>query len=249
MTICARTWPVLLLMVVSAACDDSAKKPEPWVSKNSTTWPQIVLTNEGTFRGHTSMDGASSFLIKANDGRIFAVTAKHLLGEDGGVEPRIVPSDFNNVLKSWRLSPRTKPKSFIEVEKLVAFNESQHEDWLLFSVKQTKDLPAQPLRVREAAVEHDETVYLLGVPYKDTTSSQKVYKGRVTSYNIPLPFFRFDFSPSVDLSGFSGAPVIDEKGHLVGILTGSSPFQRRKSSSEGRAQRVEELYKWLESSK
>jgi hypothetical protein len=235
--------------MTAAGCDQSAKKPESWVSQTPTTWPQIVLTNEGKFRGHTSMEGASSFLIKAKDGRVFAVTAKHLLGEDGGVEPAVATDAFNNVLESWRLSARTKPKSYVEVEKLVAFGESKYDDWVVFSLKPKQDLPARPLRVREAGVELDETVYLLGVPYKDIKSTQNVYKGRAISGNNPLPYFLLQFSPAVDLSGFSGAPVVDGNGHLVGILTGQgSPFNRKKSTTEGRAQRVEDIYQWLESS-
>ena len=31
--------------------------------------------------------------------------------------------------------------------------------------------------------------------------------------------FRYDFSPPVNYRGFSGAPILDSKGYLVGVMT------------------------------
>src|SRR5687768_2851825 len=93
-------WLLVLVALTVVGCDQ--EKPvviapaEKWVSQKRDTWPLILLTNEATFKGHTPMEGASSFLIKASDGRVFGVTARHLIGEDGGVEPQLDPSRFND---------------------------------------------------------------------------------------------------------------------------------------------------------
>ena len=38
--------------------------------------------------------------------------------------------------------------------------------------------------------------------------------------------FLFEFHPAVALQGFSGAPIINQKGHVVGILIGGSSSER-----------------------
>src|SRR5687767_604168 len=161
---------ILAATVILAACD---RKPavktaatEPWATQPREKWPQIALTNDGQFRGHTAMEGASSVLVKAEDGRMFGVTAKHLLGEDGGVSPAVEPSRFNEVLASWRMHARTMPEPFVEVDKLVAEGKD-NQDWVLFSMKKKANLPSRPLRVRGSRVEVGETVYMIGCPYEE----------------------------------------------------------------------------------
>src|SRR3954470_7083287 len=60
---------------------------ESWMADAPAKWPQFVLTNKATFSGHTALGGASAFLVRVPDGRVLAATAKHLIGEAGGVEP------------------------------------------------------------------------------------------------------------------------------------------------------------------
>src|SRR6266446_5817943 len=192
--------PVLMLTLVIGACD---KKPviqapvETWVSQKYETWPQIVLTNDAKFKGHTPLLGASSFLIKSSDGRVFAVSAKHLLGEDGGVSPQLEAGQFNKALISWKLAPRTIADLFVEVDKLVAHGEEKEDDWLVFSLKSTSSLASRPLRVRGSPIEKDDTVYLLGCPYAHAGCKQNVYEAHVRgTYGQEISF---NVSPMVDL--------------------------------------------------
>src|SRR5690349_13283982 len=93
---------VILCCLLFSACSNgqngiSSKKPE--VDKkndvqtsaeniNSLLNKQILLTNNAQFTKNRNLEGASGFLIKHN-GANFAVTAKHLLGDAGGVEPEV----------------------------------------------------------------------------------------------------------------------------------------------------------------
>ena len=249
----ARTLSLLLIGILAlAACDRKptvkAAPAEPWVSQAHAKWPQILLTNDGQFRGHTPMEGASSFLVKAEDGRTFAVTAKHLLGDDGGVSPGLDPTRFNEVLTSWRMHPRTVEDLSVEVDKLVAHGKGD-EDWILFSLKKKANLPSRPLRVRGNRVEVGETVYMIGCPYEEEDCKQNVYLGKVASRYYAQ--FTFTFAPPVDLSGFSGAPIVDANGHLVGIATGwaNARDAQRGSGGAASAQGVEAICQWLESGK
>lgn len=62
-----------------------------------------------------------------------------------------------------------------------------------------------------------ETVCVLGGPYSEPDCRQSVYRGTVTVREDEM--FRYDLSAPVDLRGFSGAPVVDEKGDVVGVVT------------------------------
>ncbi|MEL6107673.1 MAG: serine protease [Planctomycetota bacterium] len=192
---------------------------ESWVSKSKTQWPQIVLTNEAEFEGNRSLRGASGFLIQTRDERVLAATAAHLIGPAGGVEPEIAVNELTSKLRFWKMFPRTRPTDSVSITSLGAPGlDDPNLDWLLLSVSQRDQLPAQPLRLREEPVRVGETVFLLGCPYVESDCQQNVYRGRVTERAYG-DRFRYDIEPAVDIRGFSGAPIIDEKGYLVGVMT------------------------------
>jgi hypothetical protein len=192
---------------------------EPWVSKPKTEWPQIVLTNHARFTGHSPLRGASSFLIRTNDDRVLAATARHLIGSAGGVEPKIPVNQLTGKIQSWRMFPRTMPDDFVEITSLgVQGLDDEILDWLILSIRNADPLPAQPLRIRKEPVCVGGTVFLIGCPYIERSCQQNVYVGTVTERAFG-DRFRYDIEPSVDIRGFSGAPILDEKGYAVGVMT------------------------------
>ena len=123
------------------------------------------------------------------------------------------------MLQDWRMFPRTVPEAFVEIEALgfSGLDEPKY-DWLVLKLKQgERKLPAQPLHVCPDPVTIGENVYLIGCPYIERDCKQNVYRGKVTARMRDL--FRYDLDPPVELPGFSGAPIVDEKGHLVGVMT------------------------------
>jgi len=196
-----------------------AGPPEQWASKSPQEWPQLVLTHNAEFNGHSPLHGASAFLVKSQDGRTLAATAKHLIGPNGGVEPKISVADLNGAIRSWRMYPRTLPDQFVVAEKVGAGGLDGHNlDWLILTIKNTAEpLPATPLHLRPQPVQVGENVYLIGCPYVEEACKQSVYAGKVT--NRSGDRFRYDIDPPVDIRGFSGAPVIDGNGHVVGVMT------------------------------
>jgi hypothetical protein len=192
---------------------------EQWASKPPLEWPQFVLTNDAEFIGHTPLRGASAFVIETADGRKLAATAKHLIGVDGGVEPAIPVARLDAVIRSWHLFPRTLPEKAFEADKLASrMLDDESLDWLLLTLKSnSQPLPATPLHLRPQPVQVGEEVYLVGCPYNEEACKQNVYLGKVTQRTGDR--FRYDINPPVDLKGFSGAPVIDKRGHVVGVMT------------------------------
>src|SRR5262249_42271543 len=92
------------------------------------------------------------------------------------------------------------------------------KDWL-FMILDTSDkakLPAEPLVPRRHPVGLRESVYLIGCEYRDVSCQQRVYSGRVTGRMGDN--FRFELEQPVRIRGFSGAPILDGRGHLIGVM-------------------------------
>lgn len=193
---------------------------EAWVSKPFAQWPQIVLTNEASFQGHTSLEGASCFLIRNEKGKVFLATARHLLGAAGGVDPAIKVDQLDKLHGSWRVFPRTKPEKAMVVDRIALPNlDANDRDWLVFNLKPPlAPSPAIPLRLRQKPVAEGESVFMVGCSYADSNATQNVYKGRVTK-RFYKDYWRFDIDPPVELAGFSGAPILDKDGLVVGVVT------------------------------
>lgn len=233
-------WIIFVLIVAAAGCnkatqpakstaDSKAASAQPetsvppaadWAKKPPRDWPQIVLTNDATFKGHTGLNGASAFLIETPRGRVQMATAKHLIGRAGGVEPVIALNKLDSVLLSWKLFPRTEPGKAIEAEKVGAVGlDRENADWLVLELKKSaKPLPATPLKLRSTPVQVGEKVFLIGCPYSERACKQNVYAGKVTKREFGTRF-RFTLNPAVELAGFSGAPIVDAQGQAVGVAT------------------------------
>jgi Trypsin-like peptidase domain len=234
---CRLLFVIIFTSVVTAGCQRSDPEekhlpPEPisnaqpsppaaehWASKPPQEWPQLVLTNLAEFNGHTPLHGASAFLLKTQDGRTLAATARHLIGENGGVKPEISVANLNGAIRSWRMYPRTLPDQFVLAEKVGTGGlDNEKLDWLILTIKDAvKALPATPLQLRREPVQVGEQIFLVGCPYLEEACEQNVYAGKVSARAGDR--FRYDIDPPVDIRGFSGAPILDRKGHVVGVMT------------------------------
>jgi S1-C subfamily serine protease len=195
------------------------ESPAPWASTASTQWPQLVLTNETEFRAHSSLSGASAFLVVNSHGRVVATTAKHLLGDAGGVRPTLGVDELAGALVRWVMFPRTQPNQTVEVAGIaIPGLNAPDRDWLVLSLRDTSRLPAVPLRLRRRPVSVGERVYLIGCPYTEPACRQNVYAGKVTARSQG-DAWRFDIDPPVKIPGFSGAPIVDANGLVVGVTT------------------------------
>ncbi|HVJ92158.1 MAG TPA: serine protease, partial [Labilithrix sp.] len=202
-------------------------------------------THDANFDGHTPLEGASAFLIATGKGNVLAATAKHLIHRQGGVNPELEIRDVDRSIKSWRLFPRTLPNHFVEVDKLGCDGLDGDHDWLILSVRQAGALPSTPLRLRSSPVKVNEKVFLVGCPYDETDCRQNVYRGTVTQRWEHT--FRFDLDPPVDLRGFSGAPIVDDDGHVVGVMSiGFRPAQKGSKYLEGGGDDATHIYRFVE---
>jgi Fe-S cluster assembly iron-binding protein IscA len=136
---------------------------------------------------------------------------------------------LDGVLRGWKLYPRTREEEAIWIEGA----EFAAGDIVLLGIKrQNEPLPATPLPLRDRPVAVGDKVFLLGCPYSEEVCTQNVYNGTVVRRGNGHSF-RFSIHPPVKLRGFSGAPVIDENGHAVGVLTASGVPAADGKNAEG----------------
>jgi hypothetical protein len=177
-------------------------------------------------KGRESAGAASSLIVI--DNKIHVLTAKHLLGEDMGIEPAVKPTQFGKELKDWLVLDNPalyggpdKATLTLPVTGIYQPNDNLREDVMVLST----DLPAEPLRkytLRVAATlpAEKETVYLIGCPYSAKAAcGQTIYKG-VSAGDLQGYLLITLDSPPDNMSGFSGAPILNSKGEVVAVLRG-----------------------------
>lgn len=209
-----------------------------WMDEDTRKWPKMVLSNEARFRGHSDLGGGTSFLIshgaEGDEEEIVGATARHLLTDVAGVEPDVPLRRLDAKLTEWFMYPVSSTRRKLEFSGLHGSPSSYGDaDALFLTMKSTADrLPVTPLEVFKGKVKAGEVAYLVVVPYLEGSARQEVYPGKVTSVSAKGEMITITIDESVDATGFSGAPVLNEKGYVIGILTGTFPFAE---DDEGRA--------------
>lgn len=213
---------LLVILTISCTSQETATQPETWKTKNYINKVQILLTNSYEFE-QASGSGASSFLIKAK-GDTLLCTAKHLLGEDMGIEPEIKTTDFNTFLKYWKAFPRHHKisKDTIIATELVT-EEINEIDIILQKCKTGTKNNIIALSPRFTKAKTGETFEIIGCEYSDFKCHQSIFSATYDSYEDGQLFVKSKtkFEPT----GFSGAPVIDKNGFVIGILTGGGEYE------------------------
>ena len=217
----------LLPIIVLISCTDSSKTYsdlknnastiEELVSKN-----QILLTNEASFKDHTALNGASAFLIEYKQG-IYAVTARHLLGEAGGVEPELKPEDLATYLTSWKLFPRVGSALSTDtvIIKKSDFNYGSSTSDILLLEIEDQAVKQYALTPTFKLPKENDPLFIIGCPYSEADCKQNTYSVTYVDYDEDSHSIVCLITEKVELAGFSGAPILDGNGHVVALLTGS----------------------------
>ena len=208
----------LLLISISGCAQEQLSTKE---------FAAIALTNRIDFVDSKFDQSRFScgFLVKYN-ADTFAVTAKHLL--------KIIKTDkmqtltFENYVKEWILYPLDKKEQVVVTDKLLNENKSElldkpstyNQDWLLFSIK-TNHSKVKPLAVRTTPLVPGEKLYVIGWTRKMETGSQRVYEFEYYK-SIGDRLLLKDVIVPEQFGGLSGAPVVDEQGLVVGIVSGGT---------------------------
>lgn len=205
-----------------------------WVTRSPEHWPRIAMLNRILFTDSNHSMAGSAFLLR-NDDEIVAVTAKHVLRYFKSETMDSVA--FRDTLIRWEMFPKDAPLEVTVIGELI--NEDPQEslerirtdrDWILFTIEQLSD-DVEPLRLRTTPLLAGETVFVVGWRYTDE-GRQFVYRGRYVRSEggtllIDVPQLADNTMP-----GLSGAPVIDGRGYVVGMMSSKSGDLQRLSSTD-----------------
>jgi hypothetical protein len=199
---------VLLIALGSPA---SAQVPAPTVTKT-----QVVLRNVISFKTGQETSGASAFLLDVR-GRTYAVTVKHMLGEDMGVTPPVKPSEVNTKLKQWLFFVPGTRSVVTRARQLVTPNDNLDVDRIALSLE-AGGVPKgiSVLQLADTGPKAGDTLFIMGCLYAEESCHQATYRvtylGSQDGYMVVKPIDVIS-----NFSGFSGAPVVDAEGRAVAV--------------------------------
>jgi hypothetical protein len=212
--------PAYLLLIALLAFTGCSGQEKVSLKK----FDNITLLNKIAFND-AKYDQAkfSCGFVLQHHGQNFAVTAKHLL--------KIIKTDemksvaIGNYIKSWTLFALDKPNEQLITDKLLNENNAEliadkatyNNDWLVFSIKENHT-QVKPLQVREAPLKMGEKLYVIGWTRKMESGSQRVYEFEYYKTKGNRILLKEVIVPE-QFGGLSGAPLVDEQGMLVGIVS------------------------------
>ena len=199
------------------------------------TFPAIALTNRIDFTDPQFDQPRFScgFLLKHHNDTV-AVTAKHLLKviktkEMSGVS-------FGSSIKAWSLFALPNKESVVVTKTLLNENKAAlledkatyDEDWLVFSLR-SNHAAVKPLEARTTPLTPGEKLYVVGWTRKMESGPQRVYEFeyyRTIGHRLLLK----DILVPEQFGGLSGAPVLDEQGLVVGLVSNGTvdPVTQKK---------------------
>lgn len=194
---------------------------------STKTFEGITLVNKIDFfdsKLNQSKFGCG-FLLKYNN-ETFAVTAKHLLKF---IKPESMKTlTFENNIKSWSLYPLENKSEIVTCGKLLNENKSEDldakatydNDWLVFLIKENLS-KVKPIEIRTTPLIVGEKLYVVGWTRKMESGKQRVYEFEYYK-TIGNSILLKEIIVPEKFGGLSGAPLIDEKGFLVGIVSGGT---------------------------
>ena len=188
-----------------------------WLAQPVAKWPLILLELDIQFKDKTQIAGASGFLMRLPNGAVVAATAKHAACDEKAVDA------FESSLKAFKMHPRTLPQRSVTMRKAAILPpDAKKLDCLLMRVG-PGPCPVEVRPARDTPAEEGEAVYLVAVPYGQR-AVQNVYKGTVRKLLKGDAEFAYEIEGKVDSSGFSGAPVLDATGSIVGLHLGKVKY-------------------------
>jgi hypothetical protein len=206
---------VLLLLTTECSGQDQVSKK---------TFPAIALTNRIAFTDpkYDQPRFSCGFLLKHHRDT-FAVTAKHLLKV---IKPKDMKAvSFGNSIQSWSMFVLPEPTRSVGTSRLLNENKGESleakatydQDWLVFTL-QANHSGVQPLEARITPLRPGEKLYVVGWTRHMESGPQRVYEfeyyktidNRILLKEVAVP---------EQFGGLSGAPLVDEQGLVVGIVS------------------------------
>ncbi|MET0392540.1 MAG: hypothetical protein ABW019_05340 [Chitinophagaceae bacterium] len=181
-----------------------------------------VFTNRILLKdGQTAMAGLG-FIMKMDTATYF-VTAKHLLGPDGGFKHKIKEEDIAQTLVAWQAIVPFRADSFAVSTGNIA---AAQGDVLLFRIPAALGNPAyKTFRLSKLMIpEQTNKVLVNGMDISNDFYLVAYASGKEALFPLQLAgkyedYYVFRKKKNVDYHGFSGGPVLDAKGNVFAIVS------------------------------
>jgi hypothetical protein len=222
------SWVAILCLTLLACDPGPEQQTEAWATLPASEWPDIVLTNEVHFADTVFHDLANAFLVDLGADTVGA-TAKHIFMVIGD-HRRLTSIDLGSDFVRWDLrSKRVKGAGLAGVELINQnprepigdFNSLKTRDWLVFKLTTTPG-DVQPLRLRSTPLKKGDTAYVVGRSLANRQNAQPTVVPLRIYQDVGPYYYVQSLESGADPVGTSGSPVIDENGHLVGIVSGAA---------------------------
>ena len=198
------------------SCKSQSPNEEKWWLKPQQEWPQILLIHHLEFDGRNTVEGASAFLLIRNRDTVLC-TVRHILEKPMGIKPPVPQDSVNVLMKNWTLAPRAST-GFDSLRVAQLINSTPSEDDFLLLKLQNRTNKIAALYPASKAVVKDEKVYIIGCERESTDCSQDVWTASVAVSDSEQLIIKPENKFAA--AGFSGAPVINKDGKLVGMIYG-----------------------------
>lgn len=218
----------LHLLTCSVLMVSSLSLLAPKQANASDAPAQYSGINRVVFQGAEPQLHLGNGFIVNYEGKNYGVTAKHvlLMTQKAG----LTSSDFQSRLQSWTLHPMKAPEQSVQFNKVLngdqkeALNEGLLlRDALVFSLKgELNGFTALPLA--KAPAKAGDRVHAIGCSYaraKECTQDQ--YSGIVVGQRGPNLMIDIGTQSLDQMFGLSGAPVLNERNEVVGIVSNVLP--------------------------
>lgn len=191
------------------------------------SFKEIALVNKIEFINpkYDQPKFSCGFLLKY-DNETFAVTAKHLLKI---IKPESMTAlSLESHIKNWELYPLNNKSETVICDRLLNEDKSElldakstyDNDWLVFSIKQNSS-GIIPLEIRNTPLIRGEKLYVVGWTRTMENGPQRVYEFEYYK-TISNRILVKDIIVPEKFGGLSGAPLVDENGLLVGIVSNAT---------------------------
>jgi hypothetical protein len=233
----AQTESSSVVVVEPSGATSAARNPSPA--------PNLALRPVITLVGGRQIKAGTAFALSLPDGRLAAVTALHLFGEAGGYD-RDIPANLlaNTVLRvdlynmDYSKKLATAKKALVHTGYLGRMRGREYDisgDVAVFEIESGSTLTPTQLA---SEVKAGEPVWVVGREYNDAGESPKRFPGTVAEIG--------DFGTAVALRarfeprGFSGGPVVNAQGQIVGIVIGGGEIDGRNIALVNPAKAIRE---------
>jgi CBS domain-containing protein len=209
--------------------------PAAWARLATTNWPQLVFMQQARFRSHSDLTGGCASLVRLPSGEIAALTAGHLLGKDCGVRPGFLRGGLGGLdqdklatldgeIVSWRLLTDPDAQDGVKVTGLFGeasdFDRDCDQVLLRVAVPGNTNQSSTALAIRSRPVAMDEALWIVGFEATGEGDLRQVVRA---ARRFPGGLgFTCELLVPAEMDGWSGAPILDRDGALVGIVTGGT---------------------------